>query len=392
MADNYGLFWNSINADRTYDADSFAEWLRKFFTTGVFNGELQVTPDSGMVVNVAPGYANIEGKVRFFENSNAFTIDPASGVYPRIDNIVVRSDSTARAITCEYVKGDYSGDSPTAPTPTRAGGIYEIVLAQIYVSAGATAILTNDITDTRADDSLCGWVTSTVEGVPMDQIVAQMQADFMAWYDRMKDQLSEDAAGHLQAEIDALQAAIDSAETAIEKHNQSLAIEETGTVAAQMHKKGQYFMLDNRMMVAIADIAEGDTFEFLTNYKHANVGNELSELKSGLTWKRIINVQTTANTQYDQTQTVEDISKYNEIMFTIQRWSNGRTIASTVITVDQFNSAAVYANGSYALYSGVMSQNPSRWINAVAIYKSNTQIELACGANDEALTLRVYVR
>lgn len=287
MADNYGLFWNSINADRTYDADSFAEWLRKFFTTGVFNGELQVTPDSGMVVNVAPGYANIEGKVRFFENSNAFTIDPASGVYPRIDNIVVRSDSTARAITCEYVKGDYSGDSPTAPTPTRAGGIYEIVLAQIYVSAGATAILTNDITDTRADDSLCGWVTSTVEGVPMDQIVAQMQAEFIAWYDRMKDQLSEDAAGHLQAEIDTLQAAIDSAETAIEKHNQSLAIEETGTVAAQMHKKGQYFMLDNRMMVAIADIAEGDTFEFLTNYKHANVGNELSELKSGLKFVKL---------------------------------------------------------------------------------------------------------
>ena len=216
MADNFGLFWNSINADRTYDADSFAEWLRKFFTTGVFNGEMQVTPDSGMVVNVAPGYANIDGKVRFFESAQAFTIEPASGVYPRIDSIVVRSDSTARAITCEYVKGDYSGETPTAPTPTRAGGVYEIVLAQIYVSAGATAIMTNDITDTRANDELCGWVTSTVEGVPMDQIVSQMQADFLAWYDRMKGQLSEDAAGNLQLEIDNANNRIEEVNTNIE--------------------------------------------------------------------------------------------------------------------------------------------------------------------------------
>lgn len=162
--------------------------------------------------------------------------------------------------------------------------------------------------------------------------------------------------------------------------------------AVSSHSSGDYILLDGKLYLVTASVAIGETFVVGTNIRAAVIGDTLSELKSGLTWKRIINVQTTANTQYDQTQTVEDISKYNEIMFTIQRWSNGRTIASTVIAVDQFKSAAVYANGSYALYSGVMSQNPSRWINAVAIYKSNTQIELACGANDEALTLRVYVR
>lgn len=204
MADQYGLFFNSINGDRIYDADSFSEWLNKFFTTGVFNGELEVTADSGMAVTVASGYANINGKVRFFEQSQTFTLDPASGVYPRIDSIVVRLDTTNRMITTEYVKGDYSGNNPQPTEPTRTGGLYEIVLAQIYVSAGATQILTNDITDTRADDSVCGWVTSTVEGVPMDQIVSQMQAQFLTWFDEMKDQLSEDAAGHLQGEIDTI--------------------------------------------------------------------------------------------------------------------------------------------------------------------------------------------
>ena len=215
MADQYGLFFNSINGDRVYDADSFSEWLNKFFTTGVFNGELQVTADSGMAVNVASGYANINGKVRFFEQSQTFTLDPASGVYPRIDTIVVRLDTTNRMITTEYVKGDYSGNNPQPTEPTRTGGLYEIVLAQIYVSAGATQILTNDITDTRSDDSVCGWVTSTVEGVPMDQIVSQMQAEFETWYDHMKDQLSEDAAGNLQLQIDETNTRIDGVDTEI---------------------------------------------------------------------------------------------------------------------------------------------------------------------------------
>ena len=215
MADQYGLFFNSINGDRVYDADSFSEWLNKFFTTGVFNGELQVTADSGMAVNVASGYANINGKVRFFEQSQTFTLDPASGVYPRIDTIVVRLDTTNRMITTEYVKGDYSGNNPQPTEPTRTGGLYEIVLAQIYVSAGATQILTNDITDTRSDDSVCGWVTSTVEGVPMDQIVSQMTTDFMTWFDHMKGQLSEDAAGNLQLQIDETNTRIDGVDTEI---------------------------------------------------------------------------------------------------------------------------------------------------------------------------------
>lgn len=276
MADQYGLFWNSISGDRIYDADSFAEWLNKFFTTGVFNGELQVVPDSGMVVDVTSGYANINGKVKFFEQTQSFTIGTASGVYPRIDTIVIRCDTGNRIITTEYVRGEYSGLNPVPTAPVRSGGIYEIVLAEIYVSAGATQILVNDITDKRSDDSVCGWVTSTVEGVPMDQIVSQMQAQFMTWFDHMKDQLDEDAAGHLQMEIDTLS-------DAVEAHDIDLGIRETGTTASQMHRAGQYFMLDHRFCVATQNIAEGDTLEHLVNYKYANVGDELYELKAGLT-------------------------------------------------------------------------------------------------------------
>lgn len=204
MADEHGYFFNSVNGDRTYTADSLAEWLRKFFTTGVFNGELQVTASSGMTVNVATGYANINGKVRFFNEAQQFTLAVANGAYPRIDTIVVRLDTENREIICAVVQGQYSGTNPIPTAPVRSNGIYELVLAQILVKAGVTKITTADITDTRAVDELCGWVTGTVNEISFEQILAQSTAKFNAWFETMKGQLDEDAAGHLQNEINAL--------------------------------------------------------------------------------------------------------------------------------------------------------------------------------------------
>lgn len=275
MANQYGLFWNSVSGDRTYDADSFAEWANTFFSTGVFNGDLQVTPTAGMVVNVGTGYANVNGKIRLFEADTTFTLSPASGTYPRVDTIVVRRDEGARQISLAYVMGAYSGLNPVPTPPARDGGIYELVLAQITVGAGATAITVADITDTRADSDLCGWITGSVDSVDVDQLTQQAQAQFMTWFDHMKDQLDEDAAGHLQMEIDTLS-------DALEAHDIDLGIRETGTTAAQMHRAGQYFMLDHRFCIATQNIAEGDTLEHLVNYNYANIGDELYELKSGL--------------------------------------------------------------------------------------------------------------
>lgn len=201
MANAYGLFWNSISSDRVYDADSFAEWLNKFFTTGVFNGELQVLSSGGMVVEVQTGYANINGKVRFFDTPDSITLDPAGGTYPRIDTIVVERNDTNREITIEYVKGTYSGNTPTPTAPVRSAGVYQIVLAQIYVGAGVTEVTQANITDTRANNNLCGWVVGTVDRVDVEQMTAQVQDEIETWFDGMKNQLSEDAAIHLQEQI-----------------------------------------------------------------------------------------------------------------------------------------------------------------------------------------------
>jgi hypothetical protein len=124
------------------------------------------------------------------------------------------------------VTGTYSGRNPTPTAPARSGAIYELVLAEIYVGAGATEILQKDITDKRADKTVCGIVTGTVEEVDFSQFASQFnsyynefksgkQADFGAWFQEMKDQLSTDAAGHLQLEIDGHTSQIQTLETSL---------------------------------------------------------------------------------------------------------------------------------------------------------------------------------
>ena len=252
MADQYGLFWNSVDSDRLYDADSFAEWLRKFFTTGVFDGELQVTSAGGMDVSVSAGYANIDGKVRFFDSATKLTLATAGATYPRIDTIVVERNDTDRKITIKAITGTYSAN-PTATAPVRANNIYQIVLAQIYIAAGATSITQAAITDTRKDTSLCGIVAATIKNPDFGQWYAQNEAQFSEWFTGMKDQLTTDAAGNLQTEIDAVKksvsdnaASITANKTAIDANTKKLVTTSKNiTLAASGWSSGTYTISDS---------------------------------------------------------------------------------------------------------------------------------------------------
>lgn len=212
-AQEYGYFFNSQNSDRKYNADSFETWLRPFFISGVFQGSLQVkaqaSPD--MTVQVTPGYANLQGKPAYWPDTNNLTLATASGVYNRIDTIVLRRDNTNRAISIEVVTGVASA-TPQPTAPTRTADIFELVLAQILVGVGVTAITAANISDTRMNSDICGYVAATVEEIDFDQIKAQ----FDAWLAEFKEGTTEDYAAfvaQLQEDLEAYQSAIDAHET-----------------------------------------------------------------------------------------------------------------------------------------------------------------------------------
>lgn len=260
-ATNKSLFYNSENGDRVYDADSFEHLLKKFFTSGVFTGNCQVSATTGMGVSVSAGYANTDGKIRFFDEATALTLDNSHGTYNRIDTIVVERNDTNREITLKVVKGTNATD-PTPTEPVRTGGIYQLVLAEVYVHAGATSITDAVITDKRPDTDVCGYVICAVETPDFSELFAQFQAEasefidtqsdeFLDWFDEMKDQLSEDAAGHLQLEIGTLS----SLETT-DKTDLVSAINENNTQIAKM-SEGMTYVVNGNKSIEIAAIPVG---------------------------------------------------------------------------------------------------------------------------------------
>ena len=203
---SYDYFWNS-NSDRYYDAESMADWLRPFFCNGVFNGQMQVTANDDMSVTVAAGYGYINGKHRHFLTPTTLDLETASGTLDRIDSVILRRNDTERRIFLTIEKGG-NAKSPVAPEPTRDGAIYDLKLAEIYIAAGTVKITQAEITDTRMNAAVCGWVAATVKEIDFTQIQAQFDAYFTAYKKNVSDQYQE-YIGNIQAFKDQAQEAYD---------------------------------------------------------------------------------------------------------------------------------------------------------------------------------------
>lgn len=169
--------------DRVYNASSFANYFSSFIGNGVFAGkynDLAVLPANtpDMTVRVLPGQAWINGY--WYENSNdgdkVFTVQPAAGQYKnRYDAIVVRLDLNERKMSVELKRGT-EAKTPVKQSPSRSGGIWELVLAYVLVEYGTSAITSALITDTRADNVLCGYAHGVVDQVSTTTIFNQLQA------------------------------------------------------------------------------------------------------------------------------------------------------------------------------------------------------------------------
>lgn len=161
-------FFNAVESggvyDRTYDAEDFAKYLDKLVTNGVFptpTTNLQVRADSGLSVIVGAGQGWIDGHKIDNTADYPLTLTAADAVYPRIDAIVFYADYTNREMGIGIVKGT-PASSPVAPALTRTSAKYEMALAYILVAKSASTISADNITDTRGDEDLCGYVHGLV--------------------------------------------------------------------------------------------------------------------------------------------------------------------------------------------------------------------------------------
>lgn len=175
-------FYNSLNGDRVYNASSMEEWLRKFFTSGVFAGDYQVTLTGAMTISVGAGYANINGKVAYSDADVELAISTADSSQTRVDSVVLERDDINRVSTLKIVNGTPGG---AAHVPVRSNGIYQLVLAQITVEPGDVVITSGKVLDTRSDTDLCGYVVQAVQ----DFDFGVFRAQFDEWLEGIREYL-----------------------------------------------------------------------------------------------------------------------------------------------------------------------------------------------------------
>ena len=191
-------FFNSVSHDRTYKAEDWAEYFASFIGNGIFpvpSTGLQVVAGSGMNVTVRAGKAWINGY--FYQNTGDLTVQlaTADGQLNRIDRIVVQWNLTNRTITTKVKSSGFSA-SPSAPAVQRDADIFELVLADVFVAAGVTAITQSRITDQRLNTSLCGVVAAVVDQIDTAAFNAQLQAWF-AEYESLSEERYNSLASYM---------------------------------------------------------------------------------------------------------------------------------------------------------------------------------------------------
>lgn len=155
----YGFF-NSVNGDRKYNADTISDMFKGLVSDGVYKkvGDMfEVTPNTGLTLNIKSGRAVAGRRWVVNDATISVTLGAAHVTYGRYDAIVLEANDITRDVSVQIIKGTPS-ESPEKPDIVRNSHVYDICLAYVYVGAGANTITSADIEDTRADSEVCGYV------------------------------------------------------------------------------------------------------------------------------------------------------------------------------------------------------------------------------------------
>ena len=190
----------------TYDAEDVSTYLCTR-TSGVYakDSNYAVSVTGPRQITVAPGlawinYDDFKGVSACSREAVNLTVPDADSTLPRIDRVVLQFD-TAANLTAVKLKPGTPAAAPEPPAILQNHNQYELGLCTVSVPAGSSVVTAADITDTRADEDVCGVMRDGVTGIP----TAQLQAQALA----IMTQLSTE----LHTKLDALDAAIAAVES-----------------------------------------------------------------------------------------------------------------------------------------------------------------------------------
>ena len=151
--------------DRAVSSQPLRELIRGLFSTGVMPNPstcLQVSAGTdGMTVQVAAGFAVVDGGLCRETETRTLEVTAADNTYDRIDTVVLRWNENVDVRTADlYVVAGTPAVNPVRPTLQRNNSVYEIGLADVFITKRVATITNDKITDTRYDSARCCIVSS----------------------------------------------------------------------------------------------------------------------------------------------------------------------------------------------------------------------------------------
>ena len=254
MALSYG-FYNSINHDRQYDAIQFGQIFDGIIKDGVYETYkkafiVKASSSSPSYVIVQPGRAWFNHTWSYNDADLPVKILDSEVVLDRIDALVldINSEREERQNTLQWVKGTPSSMVPVNPSNFIHTDTHnQYPLAYVYRHADSESVVQDDI-ENAVGSSLCPFVTGIIEGIDIDDLLLQWKAQFATfmatntsnfnqwmfntesdfftwmenekadyaaflehnttawtnWFTHLQDELDDNQAAHLQAQIDAI--------------------------------------------------------------------------------------------------------------------------------------------------------------------------------------------
>ena len=264
-------FFNSVAGDRKYSADDLSDFFIKLISDGVFpnpSDNLKVVANSGLTVTVKAGIGFI--KAKYVNNTSDYdlTLDAADTDNPRIDRIVLRLSTTNRNITLNILKGTPAAE-PEAPSITRTSTVYELCLASIAVAANATEIATADITDTRGNSSLCGYVYGLIQQIDTTDLFNQYNDIFETWFTNLQTTLTYNSSVKMLTWYTTLSSDTTTVPFTIENYNPALDIINVYVNGIRGIPNVNYTINENDQIVNFADTISSGSVVSLEVFRNA---------------------------------------------------------------------------------------------------------------------------
>ena len=231
--------------DRAESSDLFA----LLFANLVSDGVLALPPTcfrvraagSGLNLELDPGFGMVKGHFCYNDEVDQLAIEAAPQQYSRIDRVVMRCNYLEKMVEI-VIKTGTEATNPVPPELIRpsAGDYFELCLANVRLTAGQTVITQSSITDTRADSSVCGYITQLVDHLDTATFFSQLDAFYQEFVSKSNASY-ESFLAMAQRAYDNLTGTMEQFYAELSQQGQTLHAQYSGELAeylAQLESKG----------------------------------------------------------------------------------------------------------------------------------------------------------